>query len=177
MKDVSKSLSTHLLTTQSLRSSLKPPRTPSPTTTRFNTVPYPLGLFSRLTKHYTNSRTFATTTTSPLSKEPQPSNPSSPFTTAEPPHHLNPPPSSPDPNQPAPYREPTSETSFKAEPPAYDLTFTCSPCKKRSTHRVSKQGYHKGTVLITCPECKNRHLISDHLKVSLTDFENVWHKD
>lgn len=49
--------------------------------------------------------------------------------------------------------------------PAYELTFTCKPCQSRSTHRVSKQGYHKGTVLITCPDCKNRHVISDHLKV------------
>ena len=51
------------------------------------------------------------------------------------------------------------------EVPSYDLTFTCKPCRTRSTHRISKQGYHKGTVLITCPECKNRHLIADHLKV------------
>ena len=50
--------------------------------------------------------------------------------------------------------------------PAYDLTFTCKNCLSRSTHRVSKQGFYKGTVLITCPGCKNRHLISDHLKVS-----------
>jgi len=49
--------------------------------------------------------------------------------------------------------------------PAYELTFTCKPCSHRSTHNISKQGYHKGTVLITCPDCKNRHLISDHLKI------------
>ncbi|MCJ1281711.1 hypothetical protein MMC26_001033 [Xylographa opegraphella] len=48
---------------------------------------------------------------------------------------------------------------------AYEITFTCKPCKHRSAHRISKQGYHKGTVLITCPECKNRHVISDHLKI------------
>jgi protein import protein ZIM17 len=30
---------------------------------------------------------------------------------------------------------------------------------------MSKQGYHHGTILITCPGCKNRHLIADHLKV------------
>ncbi|CAA9957288.1 Zf-DNL-domain-containing protein [Pyrenophora teres f. maculata] len=49
--------------------------------------------------------------------------------------------------------------------PSYELTFTCNVCKTRSSHRLSKQGYHHGTVLIQCPDCKNRHLISDHLKV------------
>lgn len=48
--------------------------------------------------------------------------------------------------------------------PSYELTFTCNVCKTRSSHRLSKQGYHHGTVLISCPDCKNRHLISDHLK-------------
>lgn len=45
------------------------------------------------------------------------------------------------------------------------MTFTCRVCVDRSTHRITKQGYHHGTILITCPGCKNRHLISDHLKV------------
>ncbi|KAL4959033.1 DNL-type zinc finger protein [Aspergillus stella-maris] len=49
--------------------------------------------------------------------------------------------------------------------PAYQLTFTCKPCGERSTHRVSKHGYHRGTVLIRCPGCENRHVISDHLKI------------
>ena len=60
---------------------------------------------------------------------------------------------------------PSNTQSPSEKPPAYELTFTCKPCKHRSTHTVSKQGYHKGTVLITCPECSNRHVISDHLKV------------
>lgn len=51
--------------------------------------------------------------------------------------------------------------------PSYELTFTCKKCSTRSSHRVSKQGYHHGTVLIACPGCKNRHLISDHMKVGI----------
>ena len=61
----------------------------------------------------------------------------------------------------------TDGQNDKDQVPAYDLTFTCKKCLSRSTHRVSKQGFYKGTVLITCPGCKNRHLISDHLKVRL----------
>lgn len=49
--------------------------------------------------------------------------------------------------------------------PHYQLTFTCVPCSNRSTHEVSKQGYHHGSVLITCPSCRNRHIISDHLGI------------
>ena len=59
----------------------------------------------------------------------------------------------------------SSTATFAADRPSYKLTFTCKPCSKRSSHSISKQGYHKGTVLITCPECKNRHVISDHLKI------------
>ena len=65
----------------------------------------------------------------------------------------------------------TSEGLSKENPtekvfPAYELTVTCRPCGDRSVHRISQQGYHHGTVMITCPSCKNRHVISDHLKVS-----------
>ncbi|RYP70959.1 hypothetical protein DL769_004792 [Monosporascus sp. CRB-8-3] len=49
--------------------------------------------------------------------------------------------------------------------PHYQLTFTCVPCSGRSSHTVSKQGYHHGSVLITCPSCRNRHVISDHLHI------------
>lgn len=49
--------------------------------------------------------------------------------------------------------------------PTYELTFTCLPCGSRSAHHVSKQGYHHGSVLITCPSCRNRHVISDHLNI------------
>ena len=53
----------------------------------------------------------------------------------------------------------------KAEQPSYQLTFTCKACSERSSHHITKQAYHFGTTLITCPGCKNRHLISDHLKI------------
>jgi protein import protein ZIM17 len=48
---------------------------------------------------------------------------------------------------------------------AYRITFTCKPCGHRSAHRMSKQGYHRGTVLIQCPSCDSRHVMSDHLGV------------
>lgn len=48
---------------------------------------------------------------------------------------------------------------------AYRITFTCKPCGHRSEHRMSKQGYHRGTVLIQCPGCQSRHVMSDHLGV------------
>ncbi|KAI2472387.1 DNL zinc finger-domain-containing protein [Annulohypoxylon bovei var. microspora] len=49
--------------------------------------------------------------------------------------------------------------------PHYQLRFTCVPCGNRSAHTVSKIGYHHGSVLITCPSCRNRHIISDHLNI------------
>ncbi|KAK1146408.1 hypothetical protein N8T08_003195 [Aspergillus melleus] len=53
----------------------------------------------------------------------------------------------------------------REEEPAYQLVFTCKPCGERSAHRVSKHGYHRGTVLIRCPKCQNRHVMSDHLNI------------
>lgn len=67
-------------------------------------------------------------------------------------------PSRPLPHKPAPHRDPNE--------PIYQLTFTCKVCSERSSHTISKQGYHRGTILITCSGCKNRHLIADHLRVS-----------
>ena len=69
---------------------------------------------------------------------------------------------SPEPQSSSPTHPPSPE---RREVPAYEITFTCKPCLTRATHKISKQGYHYGTVLITCPSCKARHLISDHLKV------------
>lgn len=53
----------------------------------------------------------------------------------------------------------------KEEVPSYEMRFTCKRCMTPQTHKISKQGYHHGTVLVTCPGCKNRHLVADHLKV------------
>ncbi|KAA8902071.1 DNL zinc finger domain-containing protein [Sphaerosporella brunnea] len=65
----------------------------------------------------------------------------------------------------------TQPAGGRAEkPPSYQLTFTCRPCQTRSSHDVTKQAYHSGTVLIQCPGCKNRHLIADHLKI----FGDTW---
>ena len=62
----------------------------------------------------------------------------------------------------------TASTIGKVRPPAdhtYMITFTCKRCQVRSSHKMSGQAYHHGSVLITCPGCKNRHVISDHLGV------------
>ncbi|KAM5355897.1 hypothetical protein ACJ41O_002543 [Fusarium nematophilum] len=75
------------------------------------------------------------------------------------------------------YAPPKEEQSKTGEPPQsegerpeikpsyYQLSFTCVPCGHRSHHNVSKQGYHYGSTLITCPSCRNRHVISDHLNI------------
>ena len=65
------------------------------------------------------------------------------------------------PSQGAPSPQPQYKVS------SYELTFTCKPCGHRSTHVVSKQAYHYGTTLVRCPGCKDRHVISDHLKACI----------
>lgn len=66
-----------------------------------------------------------------------------------------------------PSEDPETESSRPAArgPAYYQLSFTCVPCGHRSHHNISKQGYHTGSTLITCPSCRNRHIISDHLKI------------
>lgn len=59
----------------------------------------------------------------------------------------------------------TKPNQIKIDKPTYQLTFTCKACTARSSHLVSKQAYSKGTVLVQCPKCQNRHLIADHLNV------------
>ncbi|KAI0146538.1 DNL zinc finger-domain-containing protein [Pestalotiopsis sp. NC0098] len=76
----------------------------------------------------------------------------------------------PKPGQPSPpagqeAKDDSQAKTRKQLEPHYELTFTCVPCGSRSSHTISKQGYHKGSVLITCPSCRNRHIISDHLNI------------
>lgn len=71
---------------------------------------------------------------------------------------------------PSPLSSPSPKTPASSSPtarhPAYEIYFTCKPCSHRSgPHRVTKQGFHKGTTIITCPSCKNRHVVSDHLRI------------
>ncbi|EEA26194.1 hypothetical protein TMatcc_005554 [Talaromyces marneffei ATCC 18224] len=61
----------------------------------------------------------------------------------------------------------------RAEEPAYRIVFTCKPCGERSDHQMSKHGYHKGTVLITCPSCHARHIISDHLGIFMDEKSSL----
>lgn len=45
---------------------------------------------------------------------------------------------------------------------------------------MSKHGYHKGTVLIRCPSCHNRHVIADHLNIFFdksTTLEDIMQKE
>ncbi|KAI1749448.1 DNL zinc finger-domain-containing protein [Xylaria castorea] len=69
------------------------------------------------------------------------------------------------PDQGASPSSPDAAKTRKQLQPHYRLRFTCVPCGDRSSHAVSKQGYHHGSVLITCPKCRNRHIISDHLNI------------
>lgn len=61
------------------------------------------------------------------------------------------------------------------------VSFTCTvnECGTRISKMIRRSSYEKGTVLIQCPKCKSRHIISDHLNwytdvdSSLTDIEKI----
>lgn len=56
----------------------------------------------------------------------------------------------------SPSPSPSSSSEAVVEP-------AFAPCSHRSTHTFTRQAYTRGTVLIQCPACQNRHLIADHL--------------
>ncbi|KAM7205539.1 DNL zinc finger domain containing protein [Naviculisporaceae sp. PSN 640] len=82
-------------------------------------------------------------------------------------HHFSSSPSRLHESQPAspPQTQGQTDQTRPSDRPSYELRFTCKPCNHRSSHIISKQGYHHGSVLISCPNCRNRHIISDHLKI------------
>lgn len=63
--------------------------------------------------------------------------------------------------------------SFQVDNPQLMIAFTCKKCDTRSSHTFSRQSYYKGSVLIQCPGCKNRHLIADNLKIFKDDNFNL----
>ncbi|KAL0482415.1 hypothetical protein AKO1_013057 [Acrasis kona] len=47
--------------------------------------------------------------------------------------------------------------------PRMQMIYTCKKCSTRSIAEFEKSSYERGVVIVTCPGCKNNHLVADHL--------------
>ena len=65
------------------------------------------------------------------------------------------------------------EKKPKSQRDRFELQFTCNLCETRNAHSVSRKAYTKGTVIVTCPNCKATHLVADNLNWIEDDFRNL----